>query len=333
MEKFIASIFISVALCAVLVGCSGGEDTNTTQQEHTTTAATSDTTIATEEESIPEESEATTVATTTATEETTTSSEPDTVEQPEETVPENIYAGFITAYDNEYLGLPQKDKVYIFADKDATAEIDGSLYHAVSCYDEHEGTLYYMCDYYISEDGTTVYRYYENSMQYALLPASESYPQLDPTIQAAEDIFANASELYRLFLTRSLECDPNVSFEVEGKVYYLVLDERFDTMQELLSHLGKYFSEEIINSLMDSNCFRMGDDGRMYYADGAGGADLGYVSSVFELSTLAEDTAEFTVYSTFLGEADSTYEKEYTYTVIRQYGVWRFSNFEPYWIG
>ncbi len=329
--KRLSAIVFAAFICATLVGCSGEDSGNTTQQEQTTAAVTELTQPP--EESVPETSTVTTTAvvTTSSAEETTASSEPEPAELPEEQEPQNIYAALITAYDNEYLGLPQKDKVYIFSDGEEAAEIDGVLCHSVSCYDEYEGTLYYMCDFYISDDGSAVYRYYENSMQFVKLPASEAYPQLDPTTQSAEEIFANASELYSLFMYNAIECDSESFIEVDGARYYLVLDERFDTMQELLGHLGKYFSEEIINSLMDSNCFRMGEDGRMYYEDRVTGGDPSYIGSEFELTTLSEDMAEFTVYSTFSGEADSTYEKEYSYTVLKQYGVWRFTNFELYW--
>ena len=81
----------------------------------------------------------------------------------------------------------------------------------------------------------------------------------------------------------------------------------------------------------DNHAYNQPVQPEMYYEDRVTGGDPSYIGSEFELTTLSEDMAEFTVYSTFSGEADSTYEKEYSYTVLKQYGVWRFTNFELYW--
>ncbi len=317
---------------ALFAGCAGAEGTSQSVSEPEQTAGTTSqsesstpvaeppvTTPAPVEEkpevsSLPDESSV-----------SAESSEPDVLEIPDE------YAELIKDFDNSYLGLPQMDKEYTFGSTGTSAEIDGAEFYGVSCYDEYEGTLYYMCDFFISEDGATVYRFYENTGEYVLLPETEAFPALDPTVQGAEEIFANANELYRLFVSSQVECDTSVSVEMDGATYYLISDERFDTMSELLEHLGKYFSDDIINSLMDSGTVRMGSDGGMYAQDVAGGTDPLYHGTEYVLSLLNESAAEYIAYSTYSsidGEsAEDVYTEEYVFRMEKQFGVWRFTNF------
>ncbi len=335
MKRTSAAALAAVLLCAGITACSGSDGTEVTTQHAETSASQQTQDISEPEDSSFVSTEESKPQTTTPpqTEQTTTAVDAEeTVEvfgETSESGGQGIYSALIAEYDNEFLGLPQKDKVYIFSDKDSTAEIDGELCYAVSCYDEHEGTLYYMCDYFLTQDGGRVYRFYEAEGRYQLLPEQQSgFAGLDPTTQTPEEIFAAAIELYDMFNKPSLLCDRDVYFDVEGKGrYYLLLDERFDTMPELLDALSGYFSEPLVNAFMDSNQFRMGEDGRMYYYDCAWGSNIAYMGTQYELTTLTEDTAVFTGYSSFEFEAGIVEEMQHTYTAKKEYGVWRFVDF------
>ncbi len=246
------------------------------------------------------------------------------------------YAAFVMEYDNSFLGLPQKDKVYIFAGTGNTAELDGMLCHAVSCYDEHEGTLYYMCDFYVSEDGKSVYRYYVSDDRYSLLPETSTFPVMDPSRQAPEEIFAVSNELYGYFTQASLPYYAGMTMEAEVdgamRTYYMVSDERLDTKNELLTALDGYFAMDIINALMDSSMYREGMDGKLYTL-GGDKAQLkeNYVGTEYELTVLNGDTAEFTAYTTYSGDGDVLNVTEHVYIAVKSDGRWRFTNYElPY---
>ncbi len=245
------------------------------------------------------------------------------------------YAAMLMEYDNAFLGLPQKDKVYIFAGTGDTAEPDGIPCHAVSCYDEHEGTLYYMCDFYISEDGKTVYRYYVSDDRYSLLPETSTFPVLDPSSQTPDEIFAVANELYGYFVRGSLPYYSGMTMEAEVdgvlRTYYMVSDERLDTKSELLEALSGYFSMDIINGLMDSSVYRDGMDGKLYTTGGTPAAfKENYIGTEYELLVLNGGTAEFVAYSSY-SDGDAVTVTEHSYIAVKADGRWVFTNYQlPY---
>ena len=331
MNKRIAGVIAAAMLCAVSTGCSGDKNSGNTQEQPLlqqsaaqTTAAPiqSNTEIA---EQTQQASEENTSAQTQEAEPPT--QQPQTEQSTSEAEAVQSYAPLVAGFGNEYLGLPQLDKVYIFQDKAAQTEIDGTVCHAVSCYDEHEGTLYFMCDYYVTEDGVKVYRYYESEDRYVLLPESTGFPLFDPSTQTPEEIFRNANELHALLCGRFDAVDlASPIRDDSGAQYYPITDERFDTMPELLEAVSRYFSDEIINAYMETGIFRTDDAGRLCRKSIAV-ENPTYAGTVYELSTLDGETATFVAYSTFMYEAGETAEKEYTFTAVKQYGVWKFTVF------
>lgn len=342
MRKRLIALLAGLSL--VLTGC-GGDNTETIEQTAEpvqTTAAKAET----EEYAAPpapETAEVTPSVVQTAESAADTADETvevlstETAETNEAVAEIDRYVELISAYDNSYLGLPQKDKVYIFHSTGETAEIDGESCYGLSCYDEHEGVLYFMCDFFISEDGGKVYRYYVSENVYSLLPESSSgYTQMDPTTQSPEEIFAVANALYGYFDLCALDgyYDRTLEKEVNGSIrtYYMVSDERLDTKMEMLNALSCYFSADIINSLMDSQLYAEGEDGKLYSTGGARGSDITHISTEYELSILTSDTAEFTAYNSYGDEnGEVTYENTMTYSAIKQDGRWFFTSFDlPY---
>ncbi len=335
MKKSVLCVLLG--LCLLMTGCGGSDDSGGTEQTEATSASTTAAVQTVEsEDSAPE------VTTPAVTEEsepeevTTAQSEP--AESEPEVVIEDTYAEMITAFDNAYLGLPRADKIYVFQSTGESMELGGQLCYAVSCYDEHEGTLYYMCDFYITEDGSAVYRYYLSDDKYVLLPESKDFAQMDPASQTADEIFDVANELYGYFVLNSLDCDLDKSLEVEtdsGVVipYFMVTKEELDTKAELLSALSCYFCADIINSLMDSQNYREGPDGKLYTADAGRGSNCDHIGTVYELVSLTEDSAVFKGYATYADEIieGGSCTEEYTYNAVKQDGRWVFTNFElPY---
>ena len=329
--------FALLAAAVLLTGCADKEESQqVSQAQQTETSAAEETVQApaeeTEEISVPAASA--TIEETAAPAETEEASvKAETAETKD--IGFDEYAELVMQYDNTFLGLPQKDKVYIFASTGEQQELDGVTCHAVSCYDEHEGTLYYMCDFYVSEDGSAVYRYYVSDDRYSLLPETSVFVPMDPTTQTPEEIFARAFELYGYFDMAALDgwYDRTLEAEVNGSTwtYYMVSDERYDTKAELLEALRCYFSDDIINSLMDTSQYREGTDGKLYSAGGARGSDIYYDSSEYELTVLTSDSALFTVYSSYSDEEGNTDTVTYEYNAVKRDGRWYFTDFRlPY---
>lgn len=324
MKKKIAAL---LALALMLTGCSDSMESGHTEASvsdssaRLTVSESGSAPAGIESEESDSESSA---AQTTASESEQT--EPD--EPTREPVSVNA-AELIAKFDNQWLGLPLEDKVYIFSDKGETKELDGVTLYGASCYDEHEGTLYFMCDYYVAGDGSAVYRWYEESGRLALCPENTVFPRLDPVSQTPQEIFETAELLYGMFTPGvPPQLDFDNSIEEDGRTFAAIADERLNTKKRLLDSLNRYFSEEIINSLMDSNNYiREGADGTLYYDRAAIGGAPSYIGSAYELTELTEDTAVFTVYSTWEFEAGERFETRLTYTANCSYGSWRFTKF------
>ena len=336
MNKFLAAI-ATAAVCLALVGCSGEKDSGGTGLDSSSTAGTtgcddpvdesSDMIIGAESSDIAsDEPESTMEESSSQAEESDTSEE-----QPAGT----NYSLLMSAFSNTYLGLPSEDKVYIFSDNGQSAEINGRTYYGVGCYDEYEGTLYYMCDFYVSEDGSEVYRRYEQDDRYALLPEEQGFARLDPTRRTPEEIFAVANGLYMMFSPYTNSTvggyDESSPVEFNGETYYPVTNELLDTKLKLMDALTKYFTTDIVNSLMDTNKFT-DIDGALYVRSVSGGvSDPNYSGTEYELSTLNEDTAVFTRYDTYNYEAGETSDVTSEYVAKKENGVWRFTVFPTVW--
>lgn len=335
MKRKITALLLAAAT-ALLAGCSGQKDNGGTGldsesvQEQTTPAQTSQ--EAPPESTAPAQTQTEQAQTTKPEEE----SEPVSQEASEETVSADIdYVALITAYDNTYLGLPSAERVYIFKDMSATEEIDGRTLHQVDAYNEDDGTLYYVCSFYISDDGGTVYRCNAGAGN-VLLPESAGFPALDPQIMTADEVFADANYLCSVCLGRSdVESftDITQTIEVEGipGEWARVTDTRIETKEKLLNALFQWFSEDVINVLMDAYKFTDRDGVLYYHLDGSDARSSTYTSSVWELTELSGGRAVYTEYALFTYEAGETQEREYTYVAENFGGVWTFTQFNMPW--
>ena len=337
MKRFTAAL--AAILCLIMTGCAG--DSDNSPSGNAETEATSPPPSITDPVGISKETRGT---------ESITEESSSTLNEniPEESVPDestsdtqtvDIPAADVTkqiaAFDNTFLGLPSVDKVYIFSDAGKSAEIDGRVCGAVSCYDEHEGTLYYMCDFYISPDGSRVYRYYEQEERFAILP-EEQLTRLDPVRQSLDDIFSASAKLYNMFHPYSngavdgidYEADPT---EINGETYFPVTNTTIDSKAMLLDALDRYFSGEIVTALMDTNKF-IEQDGILYVRDCAeAGSNPTLEHIERKLTELTDNTAVFTEHITYQYEAGETEVKEIVYTAEKQNGLWRFTDYTAPW--
>ncbi len=243
----------------------------------------------------------------------------------------NYYAQMTAAFGNNYLGLPNPDKRYIFEYTGKSADIEGSLCREVACYDEHEGERYYMCSYFINHDGTAVYRYYANEERYALLPESEGYGRLDPTLQSADDIFQKTENLYAAVKYSMIPSYYDNCIMIDDIMYYMVCDEALDTKAELLNALDGYFSRDLANILLDASPLKEGENGMLYALDFASPVPENYISARYELTSLTEDSAVFTVFPSFSDENGNIKEMQYDCTALKINGFWRFQTFSLPW--
>lgn len=334
MKRKITALLLAAA-AAMLAGCSGQKDNGGTGLESESPQTSQQTTASQpEQEALPESTAP--AQTESAQAQTEQSEQAVTQESSEETVSADAdYVALITAYDNTFLGLPSAERVYIFKDISAAEDIDGRTFHQVDAYNEEDGTLYYMCTFFISEDGGTVYRR-KAGVGNVLLPESAGFPALDPQIMTADEVFADANYLCSVCLGRSdVESftDVTQTIEVEGVPgeWARVTDTRIETKEKLLNALSRWFTDDVINVLMDAYRFTDRDGALYYYLDGTDARSSTYTSSVWELTELSADRAVYTEYALFTYEAGETKEREYTYTVENYNGVWTFTEFHMPW--
>lgn len=233
----------------------------------------------------------------------------------------------IARYDSEFLGLPDKDKVYIFRDKKEIVEINGAGCMGVSCYDDSDGELVFLCDFYISADGLTVYRHYQEDGSYRLLPEQAAFSGFDPAGQSAEDVMAQANALYdavygELAFNRGSE---PVSSPLGN--FYPVSDTRLDTAEKLNSALERYFCGNALETLLQgSDRVIAGEDGRLYCLEHYGSVS-GYLGTEYTLTSLTEDAAVYSATARFEYEAGSVTETAFTCVAVRTADGWRFGEF------
>lgn len=334
MKRKITALLLAAA-AAMLAGCSGQKDNGGTGLESESSQTSQQTTTSQPaQEELPESTAPAQTESVPA--QTEQSEQAATQESSEETVSADAdYVALITAYDNTFLGLPSAERVYIFKDMSATEDIDGRTFHQVDAYNEEDGALYYMCTFFISEDGGTVYRR-KAGVGNVLLPESAGFPALDPQIMTADEVFADAYYLCSVCLGRSdVESftDVTQTIEVEGVPgeWARVTDTRIETKEKLLNALSRWFTDDVINVLMDAYRFTDRDGALYYYLDGTDARSSTYTSSVWELTELSGDRAVYTEYALFTYEAGETKEREYTYTVENFDGVWTFTEFHMPW--
>lgn len=260
--------------------------------------------------------------------------EPETYEaavQPEtaEAVPAPDPVQLAEDFGREYLGLPDIGSVYIFRSKGDTAEINGAECCGVSCYDDSGGSLVFICDFYFTTDGTAAYRYYPDTGSYALLPEQPAFSGFDPENRSAEEIFAQAAQLWEAvhgdtaFIIEGIQ-----PLETAAGRYYPVADERLDTAEELDAALENYFAGELLEQLLaGSDNVITGEDGRLYCLEHSGG-DVGYLGTEYSLVLLTEDRAEFTAVARYEYEAGAAAERSCTCIAEKTENGWRFTEFE-----
>lgn len=242
-----------------------------------------------------------------------------------EPVPDPVQ--LIARYDSEFLGLPDKDKVYIFRDKKETVEINGAGCMGVSCYDDSDGELVFLCDFYISADGLTVYRHYQEDGSYRLLPEQAAFSGFDPAGQSAEDVMAQANALYdAVYGELAFDRDSEPVSSPLGN-FYPVSDTRLDTAEKLNSALERYFCGSALETLLQgSDRVIAGEDGRLYCLEHYGSVS-GYLGTEYTLTSLTEDAAVYSATARFEYEAGSVTETSFTCVAVRTADGWRFGEF------
>lgn len=305
---------VAAALCFImLTGCAADESGGITQQDRASSQAYSTEAAVTEPQTAPY------------------TSEPEQVSEAPESAEEVDAVRLIERMDSDFLGLPDRDRVYIFMDKQEKTEINGGTFYGVSCYDDADGQLQLICDFYISADGLTVYRYHPEDESYRLLPEQQEFTGFDPETQSAEDIFSQANALYSA-VYGELEFNADaVPVATPLGDMYPVSDTRLDTADKLTSALERYFSGDVLEKLLQgSDRVTSGEDGSLYCLEHYGSVS-GYLGTEYTLDELTEKTAVYSAASRFEYEAGNVTEKQFTCIAEKSENGWRFTKFEyPY---
>lgn len=309
-----AAALLALLAAGMLAGCAADEFSGNTQQSYTEAMSTADSTQPAE---------------------TTAYTEPVTVEPTEESEEvQTLQADPVRLAEqmgSEALGLPDNGRVYIFRDMQETVTINGGQYYGVSCYDENEGQLTHIGDYYISPDGLTAYLFHPEDGSYRLQPEQAAFSGFDPESQSAEDIFAQANELYAaVFGELSFTTEDAAPLVSQLGNFYPVSDERLDTREKLNAALSRYFAGELLTQLeQGSDRVVNGEDGRLYCLEHYGTVE-GYLGTEYTLAELTEERAVYSAKASFEYEAGNVTVKEFTCTAEKSRDGWRFVEFSSW---
>ncbi len=224
---------------------------------------------------------------------------------------------------DEYLGLPENNKVYIFRNRNEQREINGEQFYGVSCYDEDD-TLRFICDIWVNSDGSRAYRQYGE--EYRLLPESQAYSGFDPESQLPADIFAETNALYAA-VYGELPYDQGGSALPSSRGNYYRVTGQLDTRGKLNAALERFFTGELLDVLADGSDNVISDDeGALYVLEHSGG-NISYLGTEYSLASLTDDTAVFTGTSSFEYEAGIVTKKTFTCVAEKTTNGWRFTKF------
>lgn len=142
-----------------------------------------------------------------------------------------------------------------------------------------------------------------------------------------EDTLLSAMEVYSWFVLYPLDVDydkPNAAGD-----RYQVLDERFNTMDQLRGLVSEYFSDELVDELFSMGIYTE-ENGYLYATDEGRQIDEHIGETEFEVTEESPERIVYTVTVNYWG-GDTPEEEVFTY--VRQLidGQWKFTIFPFFW--
>ena len=178
-------------------------------------------------------------------------------------------------------------------------------------------------------------------------PAAEADALKPLTTEEAEQMYADATDLYADISMLTFPVDTEHSIIQDDITYHRMDDERFDSYDAFKNYLNQYFTINMVNTdLLKGHNFIEGKDGYLYMADAGRGSNLFYAGYVMHEPTITEDeiTLNLTAYYTaddepytgqgFTAEPDNPEDfrtEDYQFTLLPEDGVWKFETFRVFY--
>ena len=165
-----------------------------------------------------------------------------------------------------------------------------------------------------------IFSEYEDEEEYE----DDFYFEEDFPSQSDESAWYDAMDAYDMFVN----CGASVDYDAPNRdgTKYLVIDERFTCMQDLLDFARFFFSDEIAEVLIGSGMYSE-EDGRLYARDIVNYLDEN-ISNIEVMPNAREDRVDYDVVITYLSPDENGKTSErLVYTRLLVGDEWRFTVF------
>ncbi|MDO4549592.1 MAG: hypothetical protein Q4D04_15995, partial [Clostridia bacterium] len=164
--------------------------------------------------------------------------------------------------------------------------------------------------------------YFEDVGDDADTQISEGFAQIE------EDLLG-AMEVYSWFMLCPLDIDPEKPDSTGQR--YQVLDERFNTTEQLRDFVSQFFSDAIVDDLFAMDIYVEGADGYLYTTDEGRNIDETIGETEFELTESSDTRMVYTVVVNYWTDDEQVEQEQFTYVRELIDDHWKFTEFPFYW--
>ena len=161
--------------------------------------------------------------------------------------------------------------------------------------------------------------------------ASAAKSEADESGFQAQKVIGEALNVYSLFISSAPKFDRTNAYDYDGVVYYKVTDSSLDTMAKLTEYISDYFSEEIVQSLVNIGRY-IEVDGCLYTIDVSNSTAFAIVGEKYKTVDRSDSAEHYEVEVLQDNNADGKADSKETYKFVREKidGKFVFTRF-PYY--
>ncbi len=172
-------------------------------------------------------------------------------------------------------------------------------------------------------------------------PLSPELPPLSPELQTR---YSEAEAFLLDISFCGFACDYTDFIQVDGIDYYRVSTDQYADYAAFEEDLQRHFTDAFIEQsiLGDNGLFAEGENGGLYFSDGARGANIFYAGHTFAIDSETADEINFTA-TAYYANGDEPYDgdlfytapedpenyntQDYHFRLVNEDGQWKFDEF------